>query len=457
MHRSNTVRPLKRLFAKIRFTTHKHQRSLLPVVLISLLALPLLTHRSPTCFPPTTLYHFDPSAQQTPTSIFSTFSQSYILNPFPSHILNLSETSPSHLTDIPLSLAISQNALRTYFRDSSLRIHRYSLGYSHLDRLLGARFVFHLQTSTRCKRRATHVVAIQYAFAATCRVQVRSVDTKVIVYLLVPYSNRPKRLQWFLSHFDSLVLQATPLRLILAVCQNYPNDIQIVTHLISTLHHKHLIHLTLAPPDSLGRFSRSISILHASAHVPSNDIMFIVDIDMYIYPTMITNCILNTVLNHQVYFPVFYSLYPRKDRIEPRAGYWRQSSYGMSCMHRSDFDRVHPYANTSFVGWGGEDVALYQAFRNHPSYYTFRAIEPALRHKWHLKKCDPTTSEYKSCLNVRFQQIGDIIDVGGWLMKQGIDIQALLQLSQDALVTASTNAKLSNLQLLGPKLRHTQR
>lgn len=46
------------------------------------------------------------------------------------------------------------------------------------------------------------------------------------------------------------------------------------------------------------------------------------------------------------------------------------------------------------------------------TYQVFHAVEPALRHKWHLKLCELLISAFEDCLAVTFQQLGDMKSVG---------------------------------------------
>lgn len=81
---------------------------------------------------------------------------------------------------------------------------------------------------------------------------------------------------------------------------------------------------------------------------------------MYVFPTLFDACRFNSIQGSPVYFPVFYSLFARNDRIAKSAGYWRDSSFGMSCMLRSDFDAIGVYDEETaakFIGWGMKDRA----------------------------------------------------------------------------------------------------
>ena len=43
------------------------------------------------------------------------------------------------------------------------------------------------------------------------------------------------------------------------------------------------------------------------------------------------------------------------------AGEWRRFGYGMLCVHGTDFAELGGY-NTRILGWGEEDVDLYERF-----------------------------------------------------------------------------------------------
>lgn len=397
------------------------------------------------CATPQLLLHFDPSTRVSTeftradltkidpprlTRIFTTFFKQYLLQPNSDVIVNLSSNGRGQTIDIRYSLIHAQRALRNYFRDDTIHVYNYSLGYSHLDRVRGSRYVLHLISSNETNPSRHDVVAIQRTFDGICYVSVREYDQNLFhnpIYLVVPYSNRPARLQWFLNQFDRLRAEGVALRLILSVCKEIQQDITVANRLVVSMKYSKDVQIVQVPGDLTAFFSRSIAVRDGSTYVPQDNVMFVTDIDMYIFPTMFDSCRLNCIQGSQVYFPVFYSLYARSTRIDKDAGYWRESSFGMSCMYKSDFDAVGAYqqAEQAFVGWGGEDVALGQAFLNDSRYEVFRAVEPALRHKWHMKECEAMTSAYDDCVTVLFQQLGTMVSVGKFLLEKDIDTQAI--------------------------------
>lgn len=392
---------------------------------------------------PQPLLHFDPSTRMSSefvpadaalidplghTRVFTAFFKDYLFQPNSDIVVNLNVDGRGRAIDIRHSLTHAQRALRDYFRDDTIEVHNYSLGYSHLDRVRGSRYVLHLISSNKTNPRRYDVVALQRTFDGNCYISVREYDQNLFrhaIYLVVPYSNRPARLQWFLDQFDRLRAAGVVLRLILSICKEIQQDVMFANRLVVSMKYSKDVQVVHTPGDLTGFFSRAIAVRDGSSFVPRDSIMFITDIDMYIYPTMFDSCRLNCIQGSQVYFPVFYSLYARSTRIDRDAGYWRDSSFGMSCMYKSDFDAVGAYqqAEQAFVGWGGEDVVLSQTFSNDSRYEVFRAVEPALRHKWHVKKCEAMTPSYNDCVTVLFQQLGTMVSVGKFLLERDIDVQ----------------------------------
>ena len=66
------------------------------------------------------------------------------------------------------------------------------------------------------------------------------------------------------------------------------------------------------------------------------------------------------------YYPVFLSQYELIAH-----GFWRGFSYGMVVFHREDYLKL-PGFNMTKVGWGEEDVELYQQFLNQKSLTVIR-------------------------------------------------------------------------------------
>ena len=75
--------------------------------------------------------------------------------------------------------------------------------------------------------------------------------------------------------------------------------------------------------------------------------------------------------------------------INSEIGHWMEHSYGMICIYRHDYLASGGF-NHSISGWGGEDVDLADRLIQ-SKVRLFRSPEPALIHRWHEKKCNPTS------------------------------------------------------------------
>lgn len=384
------------------------------------------------------LIYFDPPLRQRISNrstpyIFSAFFDKYLFAPTSDVVLSLNSTpSLIHKSDIETSLRLLSHHLPLFHSDPSLHLDNYTLGYTHLDRLQGSRHIFHTKSHNRTHKDIVHVISIQRTFEATCKISIRYLSEqylKDLLYIVVPYSARPQRLTWFISQFDDLVSEeGIKAHLILAIFDKNETDVNFARNLISKTQSSNSITILPVPGDKTGFFSRAMAIRDASKQVPNSSIMFISDIDMYIFPLLFDTCRLNVIPRTQVYFPVFYTLFPTSDKIDKSGGYWRDSSLGMSCMTREDFDTVNVYGNDTdsvFIGWGTEDRVLHEAFMKSKQFEVFRAVDPALRHKWHIKHCELLTAAYEDCLAVTFQQLGDMKGVGKFMLDRGMDPQKM--------------------------------
>lgn len=400
---------------------------------------------------PTKLDHFDPAnrfskvylnasdedrAVPVSARVFTSFFKIYVFEPNTDVVLNISASDVARAIDVKNARPLMQNALRRFKTDNSIVLGKVSFGYTHMCRLRGLRYVYHVAAnSSKIPGRVTqsqHVVAIQRLLDGPCHVGIADVSKKDLlqpIFFIVPYSNRPNRLKWFLDQFDRLRGRNVNLRLVLAVNSKTDSGLNSAKSLVNTMRFSRDVRVVRTNGDADGHFSRAVAIRDAAEYVPDDGLMFISDIDMQIFRPFFENCLMNTIRGHQVYFPVFYTLFPGGKHIDRREGYWRSSSYGMSCMYKSDFAAVAAYKNAEveFSGWGEEDVHLVKAFTSHDDYEVFRATEPSLRHKWHVKRCEKDTPSYDSCLTVLYDQLGTGASLGKYLFqKQGIDAQKFL-------------------------------
>lgn len=90
--------------------------------------------------------------------------------------------------------------------------------------------------------------------------------------------------------------------------------------------------------------------------------------------------------------------------INKESGFWRESGFGMACLHREDFRSVNGFDGLREDGWGGEDLFLLRKFARSNTIQVFRSITPGLFHMYHGKECDQdqlTQRQYTDCLTAK--------------------------------------------------------
>lgn len=302
--------------------------------------------------------------------------------------------------------------------------------HRRLDRLRGLQYVANLTPQTGTNQ--TYNLLLSQALDAQCHVALSEVLSPRPVYILLPYSARPTQLRIFLQNF--LLLRQLGDLAILLISAHTPRDARFA-HALK----RHIFNETsplsnavriLPPIKNVHRaFSRGVAIRQAAKQVPfDSDITFHCDVDMIIRPGFLSRCAQYTLLNSQVFFPIFYSLFPYATTsdavVRAQNGFWRRSSFGMVCISAGDFFRVGAFADAEsrFDGWGGEDVWQFERVRNESDLVAFRAVDPGLLHRWHDKMCDVSTTGFADCMKTNFLTMGHPLRIGPLLLDSLKDV-----------------------------------
>ncbi|RNA03237.1 Chondroitin sulfate synthase 3 [Brachionus plicatilis] len=165
------------------------------------------------------------------------------------------------------------------------------------------------------------------------------------------------------------------------------------------------------------KFSRSIGCEIGAALFDPRQLIFFVDVDIHFTSDFLLRARLNTIEFKQVYYPIVFSEYDpdepgeaikildsgadssaqssrvRENHLDLNmdTGYWRQFGFGIVAVYNSDLRRVGGF-DTSIVGWGKEDVDLYEKFVK-SNMTIFRSVDPGLIHVFHKIECDPSLAE----------------------------------------------------------------
>ena len=160
--------------------------------------------------------------------------------------------------------------------------------------------------------------------------------------------------------------------------------------------------------------------LHQAVPQDQKHLLLFFDPSYILTETFIDHCLMNTIANKQVYFPVIFSLYnsdiadrlniPRKSIVSAETGFWNKYNYRVVCIYQSDYERIGGYDTTMT---SGEDLALFEKIRSLPKLRIFRALEPYLVRPFMQRSCQnlPET-ERVMCLNAVMDTVGSRRQLG---------------------------------------------
>jgi chondroitin sulfate synthase len=234
------------------------------------------------------------------------------------------------------------------------------------------------------------------------------------IHFVLPLSGRLNTFEKFINIFETNCLQTNePVKLAIVLFSNHTNDneneqiirinsaIKTIINHIERKYSNDNIHLVELELD----FSRSIGCETGASLFAPDALLFFIDVDMVFNRDTLMRIRLNTIENKQVYFPIVFSQFDPKPefvglknnfgphnhlRLDSDHGNWRQFGFGMVGVYRSDLTNVGGF-NTTIVGWGIEDVDLYDKFIR-SNLTVFRSVDPGLVHVFHKINCDPNLS-----------------------------------------------------------------
>ena len=165
--------------------------------------------------------------------------------------------------------------------------------------------------------------------------------------------------------------------------------------------------------------------------VPQNkeQLLLFFDPNYILTETFIDHCLMNTIVNKQVYFPVSFSLYNsntagklnvlriRKSVISEETGFWNKRDYRIVCIYQSDYENIGGFDTSMHTR---EDVALFEKIRRSPL-RIFRALEPYLIQPFMKRSCQNLPkAEQVMCLNDVIDTVGSRRQLGLLVLKHKI-------------------------------------
>lgn len=335
-----------------------------------------------------------------------------------------------------------ENDLKTFARLSErvgATVHDAAYIHTRADRIRGLQYVGLLRRSDGSEV----LLSARVPHGQGCELQATTVTSPAPrVHLVVPYSNRAERLRLLLENIHSLRAHGSDIVAIICVLRGAIEDKNSAIQLAALVFGgdwQNAVAISENDGDVNGQFSRGVALRDAvQYHVPSReDVVFLCDVDLLVTPQFVVRCARNAILGQQVYYPVFYSLFPYSNKnpgVRQFGGFWRVTSFGMVCLTRADFYRINPFgdAETRFQGWGSEDVYMHELIRNSTELVALRAVEPGLIHRWHSKNCDKTSKDYWNCMKTNFVTMGHPLRIGPQLVQELQSDARLFEIITDA-------------------------
>lgn len=347
--------------------------------------------------------------------------------------------------DLATTQALAASLLRLAPPEYSEKSPRYlspsspvQINFIHhrLDRLRGLQYMANFNQRKKQNGTTYNVLIEKPLDTSHCQVSIAVSQTAEPAYILLPYKAREQRLRLFFENYLDLRTKYNEnLILIVAILRGSSTDRNFVSALKNEVFGScrkdvmDSVWIHENNGDADGGFSRGVALREAAKLAKNeNSVIFQCDVDLILRPGFFERCRSNSILGSQVYYPVFYSLYPYANSdpsIRQRNGFWRTTSFGMVCMRKGDFQLVDPFddAETRFRGWGSEDVYQFEKVRNASHLVAFRAVEPGILHRWHTKSCDASSAAYEECMRTNFATMGHPIRIGPALLTELNDVQ----------------------------------
>lgn len=292
-------------------------------------------------------------------------------------------------------------------------------GFVHYDGLRRREYILDIMFSSfNSTRTLTKRISIIQPLTTNYVTTVTELSSKGRVYLVTPLYNVKGRFDQFMRKYENTVLQVPEnlqmLHLWLVVFGS--EDVEIVKESLAE-YQKKFPTARMSVVAGVGPFARGVAIDQGVKALNSSDLIFICDVDLDIHPDFFKRCARNTVQGQRVYYPMFFKLY-NQDYIYGNMptsiiemvreqGHWASYSYGMLCIYQSDYIASGGF-NTDIVGWGGEDVDLYEKVIK-AGFEVLRVPDPGLIHRWHPKVCSEEldATQYADCMYSKAENYAD--------------------------------------------------
>jgi len=238
-------------------------------------------------------------------------------------------------------------------------------------------------------------------------------DTRESVTIIVPVAGEKKIpvVKRFLENYEKEVLsQLQPARLVMVVFKEEEGDtlmeaaVREGTEALESNYPGYDFTVTVIT----NSFNRGMGMMAGIKLCALSELLLLIDVDIQFSGEALDLVRSFTKSGEQVYFPIVYSMFKGE-----KEGYWRDFGFGIMSAYKQDLEMVQGF-NTSIVGWGKEDVDLYERFLG-TNISIFRSPTPHLVHRYHPVTCSPSlpsaqAAMCKSSKASNYLPLGELVD-----------------------------------------------
>lgn len=290
-------------------------------------------------------------------------------------------------------------------------------GYMRVDPKVGTEFVVDLGTKYQTRdgnkkikvTRTRRMVRIRQTFGNFI---IKSEESYGIsqdtLHFIVPLMERLENFKRFLKSFESeFIIRNDPVKLLVVYFPDAASPVE--QKKVFDEYSKKYPSVEMIWLDVKGPFKRAVALQIGTDYFGNSSLLYFCDVDLVIKREFADRCRINAVLGRRAYFPVMFSQFNPKiifaNKPHPghyyyakEAGFWRWYSFGPVCAYAQDINESGGL-NTALLGWGLEDVDLYEKFLKRPDIEIFRAPDPGLVHVYHPHAtCDPKSTEEQQAM-----------------------------------------------------------
>lgn len=331
---------------------------------------------------------------------------------------------------------------------AKLRFKKILNGYVRHNPLVGNEYIIDAKfvEARHPRRKVEKRIKLLRPLASSYIVLPSKSNSTETIHFVVPITRVNQRLVDFLEMYEKLALRTREkVHLVLSVYG--ANDIELVRQNV-TLYSKKYPKAEISVVQGFGEFSRGKALDLGMSNLKDNDLAFFCDIDMTIDRQFLKKCRRNTIQGTSVYYPEVFKLYNRKYvyrkswhpsrySISREQGHWGYYAYGMLCIYKSDYKSIGGL-DTGMIGWGGEDVDLYERVLK-SGLDVLRSPDTSLLHRWHSKSCKMQSSDkmLEHCLMSQAEVLADRRELARYIF----DIQGLEEEYSEVTTAQSNNEK----------------